>query len=266
MISSVAINVMKTQKTKIHNINMEFTKVKYGWIDFVIKVADITFKDRFSEVFDPLINYKNWLESIAIGAQQTSFNYDNEGNEIKFDFEQMTYERCEFRITEYYNSKRIFLKANVDRLQLVREFYNSLFSFYFSTSFNRKEWEIEYMSTKIRDFLKVDEEHLINIMINLNRTQMLNLLYFADPVYTSKTKDFNEKLDKNLESVLKTLEIKQIEQKDVPYFWTLSEDYDFWGNQKKTDFINKCLNQPAHGYKGTKIIECKSEIIERYIG
>ena len=245
---------------------MEFTEVKYGWIEFVIKIADKTFEDRFSEVYDPLIRYKNWLESIAIGAQQTSFNYDNEGNEIKFDFEQMTYERCEFRITEYYNSKRIFLKANVDRQQLVSEFYNSLFSFYFSTSFNRRDWEIEYMRTKIKDFLKVDEKHLKDIMINLNRIQMLNLLYFADPIYSSKTKDFNEKLEKDLESVLKSLEINQMEDKDVPYFWNLSEDYDSWDNQKKIEFINECLDEPAHGYKGTKILDCKSEIIEKYIG
>lgn len=186
-------------------VSINFTEVKLDWINFIITVGNQSFKDRFSEVYGPLINYKKWLESISIGAQQTSFNYDNEGNEIKFDFEQVTYEKCVLSITEYYNPKRVFLKESIDRKQLVSELYNSLFNFYFSTAFDSKEWETENMKTKIRAFLKVNDNYIEDIMLNLSRAQMLNLLYFSDPVHTSKTDNSKDNIESNLQKTLDSL-------------------------------------------------------------
>lgn len=228
---------MKTQKTDIQEINIEFTEVKFGWLKNVIKIGGQIFNDSFSHVFDPLIHYKHWLESIAIGAQQTSFNYDNEGNQIKFDFEQVTYERCEFSIAEYFNPERIFIKATIDRQQLVKAFYISLFSFYFSKSFNSRDWEIEYMRIKIRDFLKVKEQHLNDIMLKLNRTQMLNLLHFSDSVHTNKNEDFNEQLEKDLETTLKSLESTKWKMKMLLIFGTYPRNTIFGKRKRKLNLL-----------------------------
>jgi len=257
---------MNDKTIEINQIKVEFTNVESGWLKFNISAVNQTFNDRFSDVYDPLLNFKYWLESISIGAQQTSFNYENEGNEIKFDLEQITYERCEFKITEYYNSKRIFLQSNVDRKQLVREFYKSLFSFYFSTGFNSKEWEIEFMKTKICSFLKVSDKEILKILLKLNRTQLINLFHLSDPTFTFGTENDTENSVKDFGELLSKLNISQNTENDKPFYWNVPNEYDSWERIPKLRYLKDCLNEPANGYTGTKIIELKSDIIENYIG
>ena len=79
---------MKKEK-KLEPIEIEFQKVYKGWLYFEIKVGIKSFRDRFSNINDPLSELKKWLEAIAVGVEQTSFEYNNERYYIKFDYQRV---------------------------------------------------------------------------------------------------------------------------------------------------------------------------------
>ena len=71
---------MINRKIITENISVDFYDVDAGWIYFKVKVGEQLFDGRFSEVFDPIMDFKKWLEAIAIGVQQTSFDFLTDNN------------------------------------------------------------------------------------------------------------------------------------------------------------------------------------------
>ena len=258
------------EKPKIELLTVDFYEAEAGWLRYKLTAGQQSFNDSFSHVFDPLPYLKHWLEAISIGVQQTSFQYDNEGKEIKFDFERVYWGKEVLTISEAYESGDIFIKATIDRRQIVKAFYLGLLTFASSDKFVSKEWEIEYMKERLCKILKTDEETLIGQLADLNKKELGVILFNADPTYYvsfPEAKDKNEEwnmflqdtIDKNNET---SNELKRVE---TPREWNIPDEYNFWPTDKKREYVIRCLNNTTNGYDGMKIDDFRSTIIERYL-
>lgn len=102
---------MINKENKTETVIVDFYNVDGGWIFFKVKVGEQLFDGRFSEVFDPIMDFKKWLEAIAIGVQQTSFEFDPEGNDIKFDIERVCWDREVLTICEPFEDGEVFINS-----------------------------------------------------------------------------------------------------------------------------------------------------------
>lgn len=250
-------------------INVDFYKADAGWICFKVKVGEQIFDGRFSEVFDPILDFKKWLEAIAIGVQQTSFDFDPEGNDIKFDFKRVCWNREVLTICEPYEDGEVFIKANVNRKQVVKEFYMGLINFSKSDKYNPTEWEIEYFKERLCKILKISEEELVNQMLELDKDELKELLFNADPMYIISfpdAKDKNEEFSIFVKSVFEGEEsIEEFKKVETPMEWNVPQEYDYWSAEKKKEYIIDCLNERTEGYAGMKLSEFQSNLIGRYL-
>jgi hypothetical protein len=128
------------------NLTIDFKEIEHGLFNFELKIGKQSFKTRFSDVYNPIPNLKHWLEAIAIGTQQTSFVYDTEGQEIRLDFNNEVWNKAEFRAFDIYVDPETFcyLKAIIDRKQLVKVFYKGLLNYVQRGGFKNTPWEKIY--------------------------------------------------------------------------------------------------------------------------
>jgi len=258
-----------TVNRNIEDLTVDFYEVDSGWLFFKLTIGQQTFDGRFSEVFDPLLDFKHWLEAISIGVQQTSFEYDPEGNDIKFDFERVSWDRYELTISEPYEDGEVFIKATIDPKQIVKAFYLGLLTFAASDKFKSEEWEVEYLKERLSKMLDKDEETLIAELAELDKNELGELLFNSDPSYTVSfptAKDKSEEMKLFIETSVQNKELPDehsMERK--PNEWNIPDDYNFWTTDKKRAFVIECINETTQGYGGTKIDDFRSLIIEKYL-
>lgn len=251
---------------KNEKLIVKFYDVKAGWLSFQIKIGQQFFEGRFSSVFDPILDFKFWLEAIAIGVQQTSFRYNPEGNEIKFNFVKLAWNNEVLIIQDDSEDVEIYIQASIKRKQLVKAFYLGFLTFTNSVEFKSDEWEVEYMKEKLCKKLNLEEHNLIDTLIELDRLELIELFFIADPTYTISYPTAKSK-EQELEffvkdSIGEKTELDNIQSKNE---WSIPEDYNFWSTTKKIDYIHGCIQEPLSGFHGTKINDFRSKIIEEYL-
>lgn len=169
---------------------------------------------------------------------------------------------------EDYNE--IFIKAKVNRRQLVKSIYLGFLNFANSNKFISKEWEIEYMSERLCKIFNTDENTLIQELINLNKHDLGKLFFNANQIYTISYPNAKNK-DEELEMFIKNSIAKDKTSNDIkriktPEEWNIPEDYNFWTTDKKRDFIIQCFNEITSSFDGMKIEDFRSTLIEKFIG
>lgn len=138
-------------------LEIDFEGTDFGWIYLTLTIGENSYQTRFSEVYDPLPSFKRWLEAVSIGVQQCSFSFETEGEEIKFDFESITWERKLFTVSYDYRENDEFLLSDyVDRKQLVEAFYHGFLNFSESPRFNRYYWEKISYAEHLTEWLELD--------------------------------------------------------------------------------------------------------------
>lgn len=253
---------------KIQEVNVEFYEATYGWLCFKVSAGDQVFDGRFSEVFDPIMDLKKWLEAIAIGVKQTSFNFDPEGDDVKFDFDRKRLDTEVLTICQPYGDE-IYLKVNVERKQVVNAFYRGLIDFSKSDRYDPREWEVEYMWERLCKIMKMDEIKLIDWLLELDRQELGKVLFDASPCHLisfPSAQDKNEEFNLFLKSV--ETDSEKIGEHDLvrtPIYWDIPDDYDYWPSHKKMTLVTKYLQEKATGYEGVKLKEFRSVIIEKYL-
>jgi hypothetical protein len=131
------------REPKLVDLGIEFGDTRFGLLYFTLTLGDQSVQMRFSDVFDPMLDLKCWLEAIVIGVQRCSFAWDAEGPDYKFDFERITFKRWRFTAGNAYLSEgeEPAIRNWVDRRQLVVAFYRGFLDFEASPEFNKYEWE-----------------------------------------------------------------------------------------------------------------------------
>ena len=258
-----------TTNKNIEHLTVNFYEVDAGWLRYKLTVGQQMFDGQFSHVFDPLMDFKHWLEAISIGVPQTSFQYNPEGNDIKFDFEHIAWDKDVLTILEPYKDGEVFIRATIDRQQIVKAFYLGLLTFATSDKFKSEEWEVEYLKERLTKMLDKDEETLIAELAELDKNELGELLFNSDPCYTvsfPSAKDKSEEMKLFIESSVQSKELPdEHSMKRKANEWNIPDDYNFWETDKKRNFVIECINETIQGYGGTKIDDFRSSIIENYL-
>lgn len=222
----------------IEDLQVDFYKVDSGYIFFKLAVGTQRFKGSFSEVWDPLLDFRHWLEAIAIGVQQTSFHFDPEGTSINFNLNRIACDNDVLIISELCAAPgQFFIKASVDRKQIVRAFYRGLLDFAKSDAFDHGEWEIETLADRLGKMLHLEYQALLGYLSGLRRVELVQLLDRADPPYDGVP--------------------------DTTGY--VSADYDGWAEAPKRAYLKNLLNAGIGSYRGMKISGFQSQIVEQYL-
>lgn len=257
-------------KPKTELLTVDFYDADVGWLFYKLTAGQQTFEDRFSHVYDPLPDLKCWLEAISIGVQQTSFKYDNEGNHIKYDLERVCWDREVLTISKVYRDEEVFIKANIDRQQLVKAFYLGLLNFANSDKYSPIDWEVVNLKERLCSGLNLNEETLVALLVNFNKNQLGEILFKADSPFSiayaeaaEKKKEWSMFLQNAIERV------KRVSNKsksvDTATEWYIPDDYDFWTTDKKREFVIECINEKIDSFDGMKLTDFRSSIIEEYL-
>ncbi len=256
----------KEQEIKI---KVKFHQAEAGWIDFTITAKEQSFNGVFSYVFDPILDFKYWLEAIATGVQQCSFSFNPEGTEVKFDFNRISWEKEIFTISEYENDKNIAFQAIVKRKQLVKAFYLALYNFSISDKYIPEEWEIEYYKERISPIFGISGDKLIEKLLQFNRKALKELFFEVNPVYDVSFPEANSKTDELkyfIKSVKEDNSTESIEQIRIPKYIKITNQFDLLPTEKRRNLIKELLNtQIKDGYTGIKLSRFKSKRLAKYI-
>lgn len=254
------LNFNETKK-----LGVNFHTTRYGLIEFTLTINDKSFESNFSDVFDPILNFKRWLEAICIGVEQCSFSFDPEGDEIRFNLERIAYGRAIFTVSYAYDSTDIFLSDYVDRFQLVQEFYYNLLNFRNSPKFRKYQWEGEPFAERLGNLLEMDYETLLSDLSKLGRKQLNDFFCKADPRHwrVDPSREEEAALAYHLKSELlngaKTSD-RNLDEAEIS--WSIPLDYSDWSIDEKRKLVAECLSENCSWHDGTKIDNFKSQIIE----
>lgn len=260
--------MFKLEYEEVKQLSIEFLDVEYGLLYFELELGEKCYKTNFSDVFDPLPSLKSWLEAIAVGVDQCSFWFDPEGNETKFNLEQISLEREVFTVSDYYDDSKRHLVDYVDRKQLVESFYKGILDFNETSPLIKEHWEVEYMWERLTTLLDADYPDILDPLAELGRDELGQVLFKACPSYTVSFPDAPE--EKRFGYAIDHLLGKPTPEKyplvETPDEWHVPEDFDLWENEKRRAFVKDCLSCPIEGGpKGTKISEFRSRILDAYL-
>jgi len=257
-------------KSTQNEFSVEFINAEAGWLKFNVSFSIQTFIGRFSYVYDPLPDFKHWLEAIVTGVEQTSFTFDSEGYETTFNFEKTTANEGIFTISDpSEDSAKFLLQAVVPCRQLIIAFYAGLLDFANSDKYVAKEWEPTSIAEKLSEMLHLKGMRLVEKLCGLDKNKLRSILFKADPCYkftfpSAKNKD--EELNLYIETVLNNKELPEghtVVKK--PVNWKIPKDYNSWPANKKITFIKECLAEKAYSYNGTKMKDFRSKLIDKYL-
>jgi len=252
----------------IKELIVDFEEIRYGLLYFTITLGDKSFKTNFSDVFDPILNFKRWLEAICIGVEQCSFSYDPERDEIKFNVESISYDRDIFTVSYYCGDDETLLSDYVDRRQIVSEFYLGLLNFRDSPKFEKYQWEKEVFADRLTNLLGIGYESLITELAKLGRKQLNDWLCKADPrrLRPAPAEDEEADLAILLKSELSNSEKTFNRESDRSEIeWNIPLDYSNWNVDEKRKLVEECLSENCSLHEGIKIKDFKSKIIEDYL-
>ena len=257
---------MKTPEfDETKKLEVDFKAVRYGIIYFTLTLGEKSFGTIFSEVFDPLQNFRKWLEAISIGVHQCSFWYDPEGTETKFNFERISFKRELFAVSYYYDDSDVFLSGYIERRQLVEEFYFGFLNFCNSPKFEKYQWESKPFAEHLTNLFGTDYKTLLTDLSKFSGKQLKYFLCKTDPRIRESMPTNDEKADLAilLKTGLSTCEKTFNPKSDnSELWWNMPTDYNDWSIDKKRKLVEECLSENCSCYNGIKIADFKSPIVE----
>ncbi|MEJ7849648.1 MAG: hypothetical protein WKF92_16310 [Pyrinomonadaceae bacterium] len=131
---------MTTRHDQTQTLSIEFIECRWGLLFFNLHLGEKIFETNFSNVFDPLPSLKHWLEAVAIGVDQCSFQYDPEGDDVCFNFERRCYDFEVFSVGYAYDDEKSYFEGKIGRRQLVEAFYRGFLEYGNSPEFDRDSW------------------------------------------------------------------------------------------------------------------------------
>ncbi|HUF04421.1 MAG TPA: hypothetical protein VMM38_09625 [Aridibacter sp.] len=235
---------------EIEELVISFEGVEYGLLEFTLALGEQTYSTRFSEVWDPIIRFKKWLEAISIGVHQCSFWFDTEGSDICFSMERRyCADEAIFKVTYAYEDDEVRLIGKVNPKQLVVAFYKGFLGFWESCPDFEDEWLGESLEDRLRKTRLASAEEIAQLH-RLNRSELIDLLDKAYPI------------DPSIVGRLAEEAHSAFSEGGV---WEIPVDYDDLTETDRKEWLKDVLTVNRDGFQGTPLSELRSEIIDRFI-
>ncbi|MEY2828236.1 MAG: hypothetical protein RIQ33_94 [Bacteroidota bacterium] len=251
----------------LDSVNVEFFKVEKGYMYFNININDTLFESRFSDCGHIILDLKHWLESIAIGAQQTSIDYWSDKSCIVFNFINHPYTNDEFTISIKDVDELMSIKPN--RVAFIRAFYEAFLLFIHSTKYKREEWEYEDLKMKFCRIKNVNESELVKILCDYSADEIHQALFEMRPsksYYTPTEEEIKVGYVESLKLKFTPADFNQYGE--IVHFinnWLWHKNYAGWDVERKLSYLEDCFEEQTSEYYGGKVTEFQSELIEKYL-
>ena len=262
----IGMSDFNTEELQI--LSVDINEVHYGWLNFSLRVGEQEFETCFSETHDPLLELKQWLESLLAGDYH-EFKYDTENEVIIWCYTPLNEAIGKFEVNDAYakNKEPNFIVATVDLKQIIKEIYGAFLKFFSSEKYKPEYWEIEYLWERIATITHTTYEVVLSNLLELDPITLKQLFFKANPTYyisypseTSEGEGINFFVDDvtngTIEQGSTHFSIKK------PIEWNIPEDYVQWTSTQKIEFLEECLSVNVNGYKGKKPGEFRSSILD----
>jgi len=130
-------------------LTFSFGNCDAGWIELTIEVNQKKVKLDLSWAVDPFPDIIAWLESISRNIEEAAFTLDEEGHEVCFRYKRST-DGISMVFSLVSGSTGEMLAVEVDRFQLVSEFYTKLKEYGRSDRYIPAQWESETLFDKLK--------------------------------------------------------------------------------------------------------------------
>ena len=247
-------------------ISVEFLECDCGWIFFSVKAGTQSIKVSASQVFDPFPDLLSWLEALSVGVQECAFTMDEEGHELVFRYIEgyVDYRSSTFTISEpsCYENSRCYIRTYVDRLQLIKVFYDSVTHFANSTGYKPEQWECDNIRWRLLELLKNwNCERIVETLTSLTAKQLRHFLIFV----SANKFNISEHNAQQVEGYLndpKTLEHFSIPAEETNS-WCIEDKFGAMNNEQRRIFVSECLEENIVTWDGYPMKKWHSEIIEK---
>ncbi|GEM_PF-1959512 len=236
---------------------VRLTHAEHGFIFYKVKYGSLCFENEFDFVFYPMESLKSWLEELVSSQKVfTQCTIENGSEALRFTFLEAK-DQSVFKIMDFYTGQS-FLIVPVERMQLVRTFYEAVTQFAVSPEYFPEHWEEVFLKDKLSyHFGGVTEEILLEMLLPVNRDCLIEILF------------------KKVEWYI----LKQYKNRDLHFYnsfefaknnsQSLPLDYDEWSPKQRSELIQNWLNFMVNSeamYRGMPLKEFRSDRVEKFLG
>lgn len=261
-------NTHDPEKPVIKPLEVDFYDSKSGFIYFRVRSGNQTFEGFFMEVFDPIWSFKHWLEAVSTYVQQTSFWFDMM-HHVRFNLQQGNSCMVLTISQDTTYKPEIYIKAPVDRKQMVRAFYEGFVSFLGSNRYISECWEHTTLKDRFCRILHMEEKELMTCLLKMNRRMLTTYFSFVNSGYFFMYPDHESALGEYWRAFRLAFEghgilPPEMNEKMTNFFF-YSEDYDGLPPDQKHDILMENLDIKVNYYNGTPAEDFYSDWIEKFL-
>jgi len=247
---------------------VKFEDVVAGWMNFQLISSQKNYSTRFTDMHDPLLAFKRWLELLA-DEQTAVFSFDTEEKIVEFSW--IKEEESMFLVTEIENGKREqILSLTISAKELLTAFYRAFFEFIQSESYRALEWQGSNVLDEMGEKYQFSETELLDLLGNLNRKEIKEFLSYEgnfeillEEESANPRKDFLQILEIiKSDADLDTLEGVTSREDAV---FDLPKNYDLLSLEEKRQFICDSLQSGMVTYGGTHPEVVRSQKVELFL-
>lgn len=238
-------------------IEITFHKtIDWGGIPMTIASGHQSVHLVVTDCCDPFPAMLRWLEAITTGVQCCFFDVDEEGKDKRFSLEHNW-----FSIINTYDESEVFIRAEVDPVQLVQAFYMGLIEYARSPLYIRAHWHGETLADRLTD--------IKSSLLLLNREELRVALFEASPAYDIKFPcivDAEEREQKELFFLFNAEGAKKVKGSEVkPIHWDIRKDFDQLSVIEKSEYIDELLGTLLDSPRCCHLSELQSPTIENWL-
>jgi hypothetical protein len=127
-------------KLPVQTVSVTFQEtIAWGGIPITIACEGQSVHLVVTDCCDPFPSMHRWLEAITTGVQCCSFYVDEEGSDKRISLEQ-TCNGSQLSIVDKYYEPEIFIRSEVNPVQLVQAFYQGLREYAHSPLYIEEHW------------------------------------------------------------------------------------------------------------------------------
>lgn len=218
----------------------DFYEVESGMLKFRLSMGTQSFEGSFADAVEPLLDFRHWLEAIAVGVQQCSFLYWEGGDAMRLSIERspmtVNADVSVFCLQEEVGD--VLMLGHVYRRQLVEAFYKGFFALVRSEHFRQRQCHNTTLSEYLMEKMQLPEDGVLDRLASSN-SALLASMVTAEMGCTLFVMGKPPRAPK--------------------------AEYDTWSKEKRLEFLKPYMGVHIADCSASKVYRVFSRLIEQYL-
>lgn len=251
--------------TQTHDFRVKFLDCDSGWIHLHVSHGGDTLKINLSHVFEPLPSLLAWLEAIAVGVDECSFEIDEEGTMVMFRASSRGGGNIRVRIEPSYEFKPF--DFNLPARQFVGTIYQAFIDFSRSSEYKPQQWEMFTLADSVIERSGLTCQQWVNSLLSVNKRELQKTIWRMDrQVYV----DMDNELDREGSRYATDEEVLELTGKPpVPgkllHFWPLDEWDGLHGDDARRQLLQDLLKERVGSWSGVPWRHMRSKLLDSWL-